>query len=676
MKTNRKPIDLRGLYLKRDAGGKALPDFNSKGTLNRSMEVSSFDVEKRTVELAFSSEFEGQRWFGIEILDHDPSSIRLDRLRDGGALLVDHDWSDQVGVVESVTIGADRRGRAVVRFGRSARANEIFQDVVDGIRKHVSVGYRVHNAKLVETRDGDVDVFRIIDWEPLEISLVSVPFDHSVGIGRSLEIPPEEQETAPLQTASVESGAATTEKTSSEEIRSMKIKNVRDENGNLVRAEVDEAGNILKVLEVIEEAGTAVRSAQRSASESERKRSAAILDMGDQYNCADLARDAVRDGKSVDEFRAMVLDQYNKRMSRPLNEQTADADIGMTDKEVRQYSILNAVRALANPGDRRAQEAAKFEFEASRAAADKAGKEPQGILIPTDVLSRALNTSTAGGAPGNTGGYSIATELLAQSFVEMLRNRNTIMRRGRILSGLVGNIDIPRQIAGAQGYWLGEDEDAGEGAPDLDQISLTPKTVGAYTEITRKFMQQTSLDAEGLVRADLAAALAATIDKAGYYGTGTEKQPRGIANYDGINAVEFAGDFPTYAELVQMETEIAADNADVNNMLYALNARMRGAFKTTPKFQSGSDQGLIWEPGGTVNGYTTEVTNQINNGDVFMGNFADLIIGMWGGLDLTVDPYSGSKSGKLRIVVFQDVDFVLRRLESFCVGRKAASTGA
>ena len=157
-----------GAEFTRKSDSKTLPDFN-KGGLVRTMEVRKFDTEKRTVELAFSSEIEVERWYGIEILDHSPESVRLDRLRDGGALLVDHDWTDQVGVVESVSIDADRRGRAVVRFGRSARADEIFQDIVDGIRKHVSVGYRVLAAKLQETREEWQDVYRITEWEPFEI---------------------------------------------------------------------------------------------------------------------------------------------------------------------------------------------------------------------------------------------------------------------------------------------------------------------------------------------------------------------------------------------------------------------------------------------------------------------------------------------------------------------------
>ena len=133
----------------------------------------------------------------------------------------------------------------------------------------------------------------------------------------------------------------------------------------------------------------------------------------------------------------------------------------------------------------------------------------------------------------------------------------------------------------------------------------------------------------------------------------------------------FAGSQPTYAELVEMETQIALDNADVASMAYVGNAAFRGHAKTTLKFPSAAiaQGGTIWEPGNTVNGYRTEITNQISTGDVFMGNFGDLLVAMWGGLELLVDPYSGSKKGRLRVVVFQDVDFALRRTQSFCVGR-------
>lgn len=672
---NKTPLSsIIGTYFTREAGSKPLPDFN-RDSLVRTMEVRSTDTAARTVELAFSSEIEVERWYGIEILDHDPASVRLDRLRDGGALLVDHDWTDQVGVVESVSIDADRRGRAVVRFGRSARADEIFNDIVDGIRKHVSVGYRVLAAKLTETRDEWQDVYRITDWEPYEISIVSVPADNSVGVGRTLDTPHEEQRAEKPNTAQ-------SDKTASEDKRNMKIMVLRDASGNLVRAEVDENNNIVNVLETLESAGEGVRNAEKRGREAEQSRVRSITEMGEKYNARDLALKAIGDGTTAEQFQRSLLDHLNspkdpaqpaeRSGTKPLAEMPSSV-IGMDEKDIRRYSVFNVVRALANPNDAAAQRAAAFEIECSNMAQKQYGRSAKGILIPDDVL-RAFN---AGGAPNTptgaqTGSNLVGTDFMAGSFIDLLRPRTTIMRLARTMGGLVGNVEIPKQTGGATAYWIGEGDDATETTPTIGQLGLSPKTVAAYTDITRRLLMQSTPDAEAIVRGDLVAAIAQAIDYAGYYGTGTSNQPLGLANYTGINAVDFAGANPTYAELVQMETEIAADNADVNSMAYVLNARGRGAAKTTPKFASGasvSDAGVIWEPGNTLNGYRAEVTNQVQDGDVFFGNFADLIVGMWGGLDMTVDPYSLSKSGGLRIVVFQDVDFAVRRVESFTLGR-------
>lgn len=590
----------------------------------RTAEVREIDVEARTVALAFSSEAEVERWWGIEVLSHDPGAVVLSRLQDAAPLLVNHDTDDHVGVIESVSIDADRRGRAVVRFGRSDRAEEIFRDVQDKIRRHVSVGYIIHDAKLTEERDSG-DVWTITSWEPFEISIVSVPADISVGVGRSLEAP-------------------TTEPEPKKENRKM------DPDKNVTPTPVDAAAERTK------------------ATDAERARVRSIVEMGEKFGAAELARDAVKDGTTVAEFQQRLLDHVNAKVQRPLTEQMRDADVGLTDKEARNFSFMKVIRALAEPTDQSAQRAAAFEFEASRAAAQKRGKESDKFVIPTDVLTRALNAGTSGAAAGDTGGTLIATNLLTASFIDILRNRATVMQLGTVVGGLVGNIDIPRQVAAAQGYWLGEDDDATETGLELGQISMSPKTVAAFSEITRRLMMQSSMDVEAMVRADLAKALALTIDKAGYYGSGSSHQPLGILNHNGINAVNFTNTQPTFAEVVAMETQIALDNADVDSMAYVSNASFRGHAKTTEKF-SGTGM-TLWEPGGTVNGYRTEITNQVNAGDVIMGNFADLLIGMWGGLDLTVDPYSGSKKGRLRVVVFQDVDFALRRVESFCLGRK------
>lgn len=592
----------------------------------RDATIGAINEDARTVELAFSSEAEVERWWGIEVLSHDPASVKLERLRDGAPLLMDHKYSDQIGVIESVSLGADRRGRAVVRFGKSARAEEIFRDVVDGIRRNVSVGYTVRDAKKTGTRDSGEEIWTVTAWEPYEISIVSVPADPSVGVGRTLM--------SDTETAKPGSNTIHTE---------------------------DNRG-------MSDNATAPATAAAPTDATVERTRATQILDLGAKYNLRELAEKAVRDGATVDEFRQRALDAINSRASRPLAAQTRDADIGLTDHEARQFSFVRAINALTNPADRRAQEAAAFEFEASTAAAAKRGKDSGNFVIPADVLTRALNTSTDGALSGNTGGYSIATTLLTSSFIDILRNRTTILQLGVTLGGLVGNVDIPKQTAASTAYWVGENQDATESELDLGQISMSPKTLASYSEITRKLLVQSSIDVEALVRADLAKGLALALDKAGYYGTGSDYQPTGIANHATFTQT-FAATQPTFAELVAMETSIALANADVPSMAYVSNAAFRGAMKTSLKFPGVNGASQIWEPGNTVNGYRTEITNQIPTGDVFFGNFNDLIIGMWSGLELLVDPYSGSKSGRLRVVLFQDVDFALRRTASFVVGR-------
>lgn len=635
-----------------------------QGLLFRDASIGEVDQENRSVELSFSSELPVDRWFGEEILDHSPGAMREGRLNDGGALLVNHDWNDQVGVVEGVTVGKDKKGRAVVRFGASVRAEEIFQDVVGGIRKHVSVGYFVKKIE-VEEREGKVDLVRVTDWEPYEISIVAVPADTSVGVGRGKEQPPKATTGDLVDTSENDDNPASLEP-------EMKTKILRNANGDLVRAKVDENGVIVEELEVLEAAGaaeTAVRaSASAEGAAAERARVNEIYGMARQFHGADIAAEHVESGSTIDEFRQALLERSNQNTpGRVIAD--SDANIGLSDKEIRNYSFLNVIRALSNPTDQRAREAAAFEFEASDAACARADKASQGCLIPVDVLNRAMNTSTSGDAAGDTGGFSVATDLQPQSFINVLHNRSVMIGLARPLAGLVGNVTIPRQVSGSSGYWVGEDEAATETGSELDQVELTPRTVAAYTELTRKFIQQTSMDAENFVRTDLANALALTVDLAALYGDG-DKQPLGVMNLPGINVVEFLGDVPTYAELVAMETSLGVDNAAVESMKHLLNSVGRGDMKTAQKF-AGTDGATLWESGNTLNGYETEVTNQIANRDHLLGNFSDLIFGTWGGLDLLVDPYTGGKNGRLRIVGFKDVDFAHRRSESFCLGRKA-----
>lgn len=587
---------------------------------------TAINPEARTIEVAFSSELPVERYFGMEILDHGPNSVRLGRLNDGGPLLVNHDPNDQVGVVESVEIGPDRIGRAIVRFGKSDDADEIFNDVVDGIRQKISVGYQIYNM-ILDSKQGDDETYRITDWEPFEISIVSIPADNTVGVGRSIDKP---------KTISTKENIM--EKTASE----------------LAAAAPAAPVNIIEI--------------QNETRNKELNRTRELLAIGEkfkEFGGEELARQFIGEGKTVEQLSSAILDRAAVR--KPV----VTAEIGLTERQKQAYSFLRIMNAMANPTDRTAQEAAKFEIECSTAARDKNPRNNNGITIPYDVLIAGSQNRALGVSAGSTGGYNVDTEVMGQNFIEILRNRLVLNSLGAtVMNGLVGNIAIPRQVGSATAYWVAEGTAPTASQQALDQVTMSPKTVGAFTDYSRKLLIQSSIDVENMVRNDLAKIIGLEIDRVGLYGQGSATQPTGIKNTNGINNVAFVGTTPTFAEIVSLETKVAAANADLGTLAYAANASMRGNLKTATKVTGYPD--YIWEGSDTpVNGYRTEVSNQIASGDVFFGNWAEVFIGFWSGLDLLVDPYSNSTSGSIRVVALQDTDIAIRHPVSFVRGNNS-----
>jgi len=213
---------------------------------------------------------------------------------------------------------------------------------------------------------------------------------------------------------------------------------------------------------------------------------------------------------------------------------------------------------------------------------------------------------------------------------------------------------------------VAESGDPTESQPTVDQVSLVAKTLGAYTEFSRRLMLQSSIDVEQMVRTELATVIALEIDRAALYGTGSSSQPEGLKFVTGINTEDFNAAAPTYAEIVSMETKVAADNADIGAMSYITNSTIYGGFKTTEKASNTAQ--FILEPGGTVNGYNVVRSNQVASGDVFFGVWNQMIMGMWGALDIQVNPYALDKSGSVRVTALQDVDVAVRHPEAFCRG--------
>jgi len=397
---------------------------------------------------------------------------------------------------------------------------------------------------------------------------------------------------------------------------------------------------------------------QAEAAQAERSRISDITALCDKHGMADLGRQLVESGRSIDEARAAVLDKLNIHQE-PVTMQAAD--IGLSEKESRNFSFIRAINFLANPTDRSAREAAAFEIEASEAAAAKLGRQSRGITIPQDVLRRDLNVGAA-----TAGGNLVATELDAGSFIDLLRNASALDQAGAtVLTGLTGNVAIPRQSGAATAYWVAESGSPTESQQTVDQISLVPRTCAAYTDYSRRLMIQSSIDVENMVRNDLARVIALKIDYAGLYGTGASSEPLGLKNTTGIGTEDFAADTPTFAEVVALESDVATANALLGTPVYLMNATMRGGLKTKAK-DAGS--GLFVMEGNEVNGYRGVLSNQVASGDLWFGNFADLIIGYFSGLDLMVDPYTHSTSGTVRVVAMQDVDIAIRHPESFSRG--------
>lgn len=421
------------------------------------------------------------------------------------------------------------------------------------------------------------------------------------------------------------------------------------------------------------------RMAEAEGEPSEADQKAAEAAMADHDRYQDEADKAEAFEKRMREAEERASTPPGRKGSRP-SEPAGDAphtDEKNTKKGKHRYSFLKALRQSIEPGG-----VDGLEKEVSDHLAKIRGKPPTGVYVPTDLPIRV------GAMDGvqyrdvdTTAGAGAIQAVLSGSFIDILRNRLAVQQMGAtVLTNMTGTFAIPKQTASGTAYWVAEGGAPTESGQTIGQVTFTPKTVGAYTDYTRRFMLQSSIDAEAFVRNDLMAVVARAVDLAAINGSGTSNQPLGILNYGGTVATVALGTNGgplTWAALVAMETEVAADNADEGSMGYLVNAVTRGHLKVTPKIGTTFPE-YLWTDGNTVNGYPVRVSNQVprtltkgtSNGvcsAAIFGNWSDLVLAFWSGMDVLVDPYTASTSGTVRVVVLQDVDLNLRRGESFSV---------
>lgn len=591
--------------------------FDPAATFKREAQFSRAAINKadRTCELSFSSELPVRRMGYVEILSHDPEFCDLSRLNNSHPLLLNHDPEDQIGVIEKAWIGEDRKGRAIVRFSKSEDGEEIWNDVVDGIRRLVSVGYRIIKEVICKSENG-VDACTFA-WQPYEISIVSVPADATVGVGRS-------------QTIS-ESQQPKKEKTK-------------------VSAEV-------------------INEAPKRDFTKEAAEIFAIRDsLGKkQINVRELADKAISEGWSVDNFRKEAFNHIPEAKpvtSSPLAEVKA--------RDWKKYSIARAI-SMQMPGEKRDG----IEAELDQELAIKYGRRAQGLYIPDEALSRSLvaGTATLGGMIVET---SVASnefiEILRNKAQVLnlgarilnLQNPVTIPRQNgagtvnwvtettaSTLSALnFQNITLtPKGVTAQHQY---SKELLMTGNPSVDMLIRDDITQTLALAIDLAALHGTgSAQPTGI---------------AGTTGIGTVTAAANGIALDTLAAT-------CYAAMVSLETAVAASNADAGALAYLVRSPHRGSLKKVSRFAS-TDTPVFSD--GQINGYRAEVSNQIATNlttgtatticsAIFFGNWNELLIASFGSTDLVVDPYSAAANSVVKLFAKRWVDIGVRHPASFAV---------
>jgi HK97 family phage major capsid protein/HK97 family phage prohead protease len=626
--------------------------------------------DTRTRAMSFSSEAPVGRWFGNEILDHQPGSMRSDFINSGRApLLLNHDTRSQpVGVIEkgTVKIGKDKTARCEARFGKTSTACDALTNVDDRIFNNTSVGYQVHEMRFESEKDGE-ESYRVIDWEPHEVSLVGVPADRSVGVDRS-------------------NGADT-------HTRQQETATMADGNGNAAaggNAATDKGAGGDAAAAAERTRIELVRDGERQVSvqqlEAARRKA---IDYFCEANKIDERMKAqfVTSGMSIEKVGEDILSIVKSRGE--LNKSRSAADLGLSEAETQQFSICKAILACRDKDWSKAG----FELECTRAIAQKMGTSPDAtkFYVPVDVQRRASRMSAqaeynarANGAIRSQGGSNMhltradtvgsvtaggyLVETINLSFIELLRNRTVAFRLGAtVLSGLVGNVNIPKQTAAATAAWLStETTQITEVEQTFGQLALTPHTVGGYTEISRLLLLQSSPDVEGIVNADLAAIIGIAVDAGVIQGSGAAGQPHGIIGLAGVGTT--TGTALALSGLLSAQAAVGAANVVpvrggwsstfVNSAL--LRARQEFANTYSPLWY-----GSVWD--GVMVGYPALASNQIPTGDLIFGDWAQVVVAEWGVLEVEVNPYANFQAGIIGVRAMMTIDVGVRYPAAFYV---------
>jgi len=628
---------------------------------------ASVDQGSRTVELAFCSEEPYARWWGIEVLDCGAKSVRMGRLKNRAAVLVNHDTDQHVGVVESARLDGDRRGRSKVRFGSGELASEVFQDVVDGIRTKVSVGYQIHDLVL-EKKEGDVSTYRVNDWEPYEISIVSVPADDTVGIGRGAQ-------------------------------RSKEGNTMEQQQQNGGQAAGAAASAATPLNDSLNAGDAAARADERHQVA---QRNSAIIALGAQwpeYGGPELALKAVADPKqTVESFRAEMLVLLGKKHRGPTTTGRLEADreghghqqpgggmpYGMAPREMLAAANLKAFKGIGAVMGKSDQEVA---YRAGMWAQAVLHGNPRAIQWCRDAnvqlvqgSREQLGFSDRAMTEGvfTSAGWLVPTEMEA-GIIANREEYGVARRLANVIPMTSASTTIPRITSDASAYFVGEGTSGTPSDVAGDQVTLTLKDLMALTHIGKSTAQDTVIALAEMVAREQGRAFSVKEDACLIVGDGTSTYGGMLGLKTLLDTAAYSGGKAAAAGGHNLLTEI--DVSDVTAVLGILPVYARPGARWLCsgvadaivfgrlKLNAGGNtvqsvQGRVVE--GDYAGFPITVAHHMPAGAatdyasatvIILGNFnLGVAMGSGNGMMMTVDPYTLAHQNLTRVITTERLD--------------------
>jgi HK97 family phage major capsid protein len=366
--------------------------------------------------------------------------------------------------------------------------------------------------------------------------------------------------------------------------------------------------------------------------------------------------------------RQRLIDEADRQAAGEPIAGTAD---GNWEREKREFSLCKAIASL-NPN---LGVDAGRELEISQECERRHGGTTYGIRVPYEVFERPSEQRviTTAAPVGGPGGNVIATNLLEGQFIDMLRDALVVQRAGaRVIRGLVGNADIPKQTAASTAEWIAEDAALSGSELEIGKVSLTPKHVGCLSEFSRNMLLQSTPDIEDIIRRDFAAVIARGIDKVALIGGGTN-EPDGIIATTNVTELEAGGtDGGPISTTVTANMIGDLTGANVEGGAFVINAATQ---TKALKLLDGDNRPFGLDT--IFHGRPVFVTNQLRSNltkgsgtslsEAIYGAFEDLLLGWWSDFQIMLNPYAATPfaKGNVQVRALATADVAVRHVESF-----------